>query len=66
MERKPSEVSEELDEFLSDYLFPPKEDGSQPRACPQCIAEGREGGRLALGSLETPGLGSAVLPSFGD
>ena len=25
-----------------------------------------EDGRLALGSLETPGLGSAVLPSFGD
>ncbi len=24
MERKPSEVTEALDEFLSDYLFPPK------------------------------------------
>ena len=43
MERKPSEVSEELDEFLSDYLFPPKEDGSDPRLCPKC-----GDGRLAL------------------
>ncbi|MCB2048810.1 MAG: type I DNA topoisomerase [Novosphingobium sp.] len=48
MERKPSEVSEVLDEFLSDYLFPPKEDGSDPRQCPLCLSEGREGGRLAL------------------
>ncbi len=43
MERKPSEVTEALDEFLSDYLFPPKEDGSDPRKCPQC-----EAGRLSL------------------
>ena len=43
MERKPSEVTEVLDEFLSDYLFPPKEDGSDPRQCPQC-----GNGRLAL------------------
>ena len=43
MERKPSEVSEVLDEFLSDYLFPPKEDGSDPRLCPKC-----GNGRLAL------------------
>ncbi|HWK41445.1 MAG TPA: type I DNA topoisomerase [Croceibacterium sp.] len=48
MERKPSEVTEVLDEFLSDYLFPPKADGSDPRACPKCIAEGREHGRLSL------------------
>ncbi|MBO9517238.1 MAG: type I DNA topoisomerase [Porphyrobacter sp.] len=48
MERKPSEVTEVLDEFLSDYLFPPKADGSDPRACPKCIAEGRDGGRLSL------------------
>ncbi len=34
MERKPSEVTEVLDEFLSDYLFPPRDDGSDPRACP--------------------------------
>ena len=43
MERKPSEVTEALDEFLSDYLFPPKEDGSDPRKCPKC-----EAGRLSL------------------
>jgi DNA topoisomerase-1 len=48
MERKPSEVTEVLDEFLSDYLFPPNADGSDPRACPKCLAEGREGGRLSL------------------
>ena len=43
MERKPSEVTEALDEFLSDYLFPPKDDGSDPRKCPSC-----ETGRLSL------------------
>ena len=43
MERKPSEVTEALDEFLSDYLFPPREDGSDPRQCPACAI-----GRLAL------------------
>ncbi|PKB25705.1 DNA topoisomerase I [Novosphingobium kunmingense] len=48
MERKPSEVTEALDEFLSDYLFPPTEDGSDPRRCPLCEAEGRSGGRLSL------------------
>ncbi|MFC0588963.1 type I DNA topoisomerase [Novosphingobium aquiterrae] len=48
MERKPSEVTEALDEFLSDYLFPPTADGTDPRRCPLCEAEGRTGGRLAL------------------
>ena len=43
MERKPSEVTEALDEYLDDYLFPPKEDGGDPRQCPQCGA-----GRLSL------------------
>ncbi|HMO67269.1 MAG TPA: type I DNA topoisomerase [Novosphingobium sp.] len=43
MERKPSEVTEALDEFLSDYLFPPQEDGSDPRQCPKCGS-----GRLSL------------------
>jgi DNA topoisomerase-1 len=43
MERKPSEVTAELDTFLSDYLFPPREDGSDPRICPKCGA-----GRLSL------------------
>lgn len=48
MERKPSEVTEVLDEFLSDYLFPKQADGGDPRQCPKCLAEGREGGRLSL------------------
>jgi DNA topoisomerase-1 len=48
MERKPSEVTEVLDEFLSDYLFPPTANGTDPRACPKCLAEGRDGGRLSL------------------
>ena len=43
MERKPSEVTEALDVFLSDYLFPPTEDGTDPRQCPKCT-----GGKLAL------------------
>jgi DNA topoisomerase-1 len=43
MEKKPSEVTEALDEFLSDYLFPPKADGSDARLCPKC-----EQGRLSL------------------
>ena len=48
MEKKPSEVTEVLDEFLSDYLFPERADGKDPRHCPLCEAEGRNGGRLAL------------------
>ncbi len=43
MERKPSEVTEALDEFLSDYLFPANDDGSDPRVCPKCAV-----GRLSL------------------
>ncbi|WP_374411636.1 type I DNA topoisomerase [Novosphingobium colocasiae] len=43
MEKKPSEVTEALDEFLSDYLFPAKADGTDPRVCPKCQA-----GRLSL------------------
>ncbi len=48
MDKKPSEVTEVLDEFLSDYLFPERADGHEPRWCPLCDKEGREGGRLAL------------------
>ncbi len=47
-ERQPSEVTAALDEFLSDYLFPPKDDGSDARLCPNC-GEGRlslRGGRF--------------------
>jgi DNA topoisomerase-1 len=43
MEKKPSEVTAELDVFLSDYLFPQKADGGDPRLCPKCGQ-----GRLAL------------------
>jgi DNA topoisomerase-1 len=48
MEKMPSEVTEALDEYLADFLFPSREDGSDPRACPMCAAEGRSGGRLSL------------------
>ena len=42
-ERQPSEVTAALDEFLQAYLFPEKEDGGDPRLCPNC-----GNGRLAL------------------
>ena len=48
MEKKPSEVTEALDAFLGDYLFPPTDDGSDPRACPKCGGREGGGGRLAL------------------
>ncbi len=36
LELRPSDVTVALDEFLGDFLFPPKADGSDPRACPTC------------------------------
>lgn len=48
MEKLPSEVTEVLDDYLEDYLFPPREDGKDRRFCPLCEQEGRDGGRLAL------------------
>lgn len=36
MEQKPSEITAALNEFLGPYLFPEREDGSDPRACPAC------------------------------
>ena len=38
-----SEVIEKIDEVLANHLFPPREDGSDPRVCPEC---GR--GRLSI------------------
>ncbi len=34
------EVLEKIDEFLAPHLYPPREDGSDPRVCPTC-GEGR-------------------------
>ncbi|SMQ74151.1 DNA topoisomerase I [Altererythrobacter xiamenensis] len=48
MDKMPSEVTEVLDGYLSDFLFPERDDGKDPRYCPLCDKEGREGGRLAL------------------
>ncbi|HJT41766.1 MAG TPA: DNA topoisomerase, partial [Sphingobium sp.] len=36
MEQKPSDITAELDKFLEPMLFPPRADGSNPRACPTC------------------------------
>lgn len=43
MEKKPSDVTADLDEFLGPMLFPDKGDGIDPRACPMC-----SDGRLSL------------------
>jgi len=48
MEQKPSEVTEQLDIFLEDYLFPKRADGQEPRFCPLCHEKGRTGGELHL------------------
>ncbi len=48
MDKMPSEVTEVLDGYLSDYLFPERADGKDARFCPLCDTEGREGGRLSL------------------
>ena len=48
MEQQPSEITAALNEFLAPYLFPEKEDGSDPRLCPAC-GEGQlalRGGRF--------------------
>ena len=49
MEFKPSEVTQQLDEFLAPYLFPDKADGGDPRLCPNCgLGQlSLRGGRLA-------------------
>ncbi|WP_374611027.1 type I DNA topoisomerase [Sphingorhabdus sp.] len=43
MEQKPSDITAELDKFLAPYLFPEREDGTDPRICPKCGS-----GKLAL------------------
>ena len=43
MEQKPSEVTAALDEFLAPWLYPQREDSSNPRVCPAC-----GNGRLSL------------------
>ena len=48
MEQKPSDITVALDAFLEPFLFPDKDDGSDPRLCPAC-GEGRlalRGGRF--------------------
>lgn len=48
LDLKPSDITAELDKFLSPYLFPEREDGSDPRLCPKC-GEGKlalRGGRF--------------------
>ncbi|MFL6858752.1 MAG: type I DNA topoisomerase, partial [Allosphingosinicella sp.] len=42
MEQKPSEITAALDDFLAPWLFPDKDDGTDPRLCPAC-GEGRLG-----------------------
>ncbi|MFD1765780.1 type I DNA topoisomerase [Sphingorhabdus buctiana] len=43
LEQKPSDITAELDKFLAPYLFPEREDGTDPRICPKCGS-----GKLAL------------------
>ncbi|TNF04236.1 MAG: type I DNA topoisomerase, partial [Sphingomonadales bacterium] len=43
MEKKPSDITADLDKFLEPLLFPDKGDGTDPRACPMC-----GDGKLAL------------------
>ncbi len=59
MEQKPSEVTAALDQFLGDYLFPEKDDGSNPRLCPKChegllsLRGGRFGAFIACANYPT-------------
>jgi DNA topoisomerase I len=43
MDQKPSEITQALDEFLAPWLYPARDDGSDPRLCPNCGT-----GRLSL------------------
>ena len=48
MDFKPSEVTAAIDEFLAPWLYPPREDGIDPRQCPLCGTGqlGLRGGRF--------------------
>jgi len=43
MDQKPSDITAAIDEYLAPWLYPSREDGSDPRLCPQC-----GNGRLSL------------------
>jgi len=43
MDQKPSEITAAIDEFLAPWLYPERDDGSDPRLCPAC-----GNGRLSL------------------
>ena len=45
-----TDVLEKINEVLEPHLFPPKEDGSDPRACPNC-----GGGRLSMRTARSGG-----------
>ncbi|MDB5474640.1 MAG: topA [Phenylobacterium sp.] len=57
-ELRTREVLDSLDGLLGGYLFPPKEDGSDPRACPKC-GSGRLGLKL---SRSNPFIGCSNYP----
>ena len=48
LEMRTTEVLDALNIALAPLVFPPREDGSDPRSCPKCAAEDREGGELSL------------------
>jgi DNA topoisomerase-1 len=57
-ELRTREVLDALDGVLGPYMFPPKEDGSDPRACPKC-GTGRLGLKL---SRSNPFIGCSNYP----
>jgi DNA topoisomerase-1 len=57
-ELRTRDVLDALDEMLGPYLFPPKADGSDPRACPKC-GSGRLGLKL---SRSNPFIGCSNYP----
>lgn len=43
-----AQVLDALNDLMGPHIFPTREDGGDPRACPTCAADAREGGRLSL------------------